>query len=96
VRRGDRIDHYETVRRHKDGSLIEISLTVSPVIDEHGAIIGVSKIARDITQRKRAEEALRAADRARTSSWQCSAMSFATLSARWRVPSESSILKIDP
>ena len=65
VRRGDRVDHYETVRRHKDGSLIEISLTVSPVIDQHGAIIGVSKIARDITQRKRAEEALRAADRAK-------------------------------
>jgi PAS domain S-box-containing protein len=64
-RRGDRIDHYETVRRHKDGSLIEISLTVSPIIDEHGAIIGASKIARDITQRKRAEEALRAADRAK-------------------------------
>src|SRR5579862_6211640 len=65
IRRGDRTDHYETVRRHKDGSLIEISLTVSPIIDEHGTIIGASKIARDITQRKRAEEALRAADRAK-------------------------------
>jgi PAS domain S-box-containing protein len=65
VRRGDRIDHFETVRRHKDGSLIEISLTISPIIDERGAIIGASKIARDITQRKRAEEALLAADRAK-------------------------------
>jgi PAS domain S-box-containing protein len=65
VRRGDRINDYETVRCHKDGSLIEISLTVSPIVDEHGAIIGASKIARDITQRKRAEEALRAADRAK-------------------------------
>ncbi len=65
VRRGERIDHYETVRRHKDGSLIEISLTISPIIDERGAIIGASKIARDITQRKRAEEALLAADRAK-------------------------------
>src|SRR5579862_3314796 len=65
IRRGDRTDHYETVRRHKDGSLIEISLTVSPVIDERGTITGASKIARDITQRKRAEEALRAADRAK-------------------------------
>jgi PAS domain S-box-containing protein len=65
VRRGDRIDHFETVRRHKDGSLIEISLTVSPIVDERGAIIGASKIARDITQRKRIEEALRAADRAK-------------------------------
>jgi PAS domain S-box-containing protein len=65
VRRGDRIDHFETVRRHKDGSLIDISLTISPIIDERGAIIGASKIARDITQRKRAEDALRAADRAK-------------------------------
>ncbi len=65
VRRGDRIDHYETVRRRKDGSLVDISLTVSPIIDEHGKIIGASKIARDITQRKRAEDALRAADRAK-------------------------------
>ena len=65
IRRGDRIDHYETVRRRKDGSLVDISLTVSPIIDEHGTIIGASKIARDITQRKRAEEALRAADRAK-------------------------------
>jgi PAS domain S-box-containing protein len=65
VRRGDRIDPYETVGRRKDGSLVDISLTVSPIIDEHGTIIGASKIARDITQRKRAEEALRAADRAK-------------------------------
>jgi PAS domain S-box-containing protein len=65
VRRGVRIDHYETVRRRKDGGLVDISLTVSPIIDEHGTIIGASKIARDITQRKRAEEALRAADRAK-------------------------------
>ena len=65
VRRGDRIDHYEAVRRRKDGSLVDISLSVSPIIDEHGTIIGASKIARDITQRKRTEEALRAADRAK-------------------------------
>jgi PAS domain S-box-containing protein len=65
VRRGDRINDYETVRRRKDGSLVDISLTISPIIDEHGAIIGASKIARDITQRKRAEEALRAAGRAK-------------------------------
>ena len=65
LRRGDRIDQFETVRRRKDGSLVDISLTISPIIDEHGTIIGASKIARDITQRKRAEEALRAADRAK-------------------------------
>jgi PAS domain S-box-containing protein len=56
IRRGERIDHYETVRRRKDGSLIDISLTVSPVKNAQGKIIGASKIARDITDRKRADE----------------------------------------
>jgi PAS domain S-box-containing protein len=59
IRRGEPVDHYETVRRHKDGSLIDISLTVSPTRDAKGAIVGASKIARDITERKRAEQALR-------------------------------------
>jgi len=59
IRCGEPVDHYETVRRHKDGSLIDISLTVSPMRDAKGAIVGASKIARDITERKRAEEALR-------------------------------------
>jgi PAS domain S-box-containing protein len=61
IRRGERIDHYETVRRRKDGSLIEISLTVSPITNAAGVIVGASKIARDITERKRAETALRQA-----------------------------------
>ena len=56
IRRGERIDHYDTVRRRKDGSLIDISLTVSPLKDADGRIIGASKIARDITERKRAQE----------------------------------------
>src|SRR4029079_5466872 len=56
VRRGERVDHYDTVRRRKDGSLIDISLTVSPLKDGDGRIIGASKIARDITERKRAQE----------------------------------------
>jgi len=51
IRRGQRIDHYETVRRRKDGSLFDISVTVSPLKDEDGKIIGASKIARDITDR---------------------------------------------
>lgn len=53
LRRGERINHFETVRRHKGGSGIDISLTVSPVRDRTGKVIGASKIARDITERKR-------------------------------------------
>jgi PAS domain S-box-containing protein len=59
ISRGEVIDHYETVRRRKDGSLIDISLTVSPIYDERGNIIGASKIARDISRLKRTEERLR-------------------------------------
>jgi PAS domain S-box-containing protein len=55
IRRGEKIHHYETVRRRKDGSLVDISL-VSPIVDETGRIVGASKIARDITARKRLEE----------------------------------------
>jgi PAS domain S-box-containing protein len=56
IRAGERIDHYETIRRRKDGSLIEISLSVSPIRGRDGDIIGASKIARDISERRRAEE----------------------------------------
>jgi PAS domain S-box-containing protein len=63
VRRGERIEHYETVRRCKDGSLIDISLTVSPIRDCNGRITGASKIARNITERKRAETAVRDSER---------------------------------
>lgn len=59
LRRGERIEHYETVRMRKDGSRLEVSLSVSPIADSSGTIIGASKIARDITMRKRTEEALR-------------------------------------
>lgn len=52
LRRGERIDHFETVRMTKDGRRVEVSLTVSPVYDESGQVIGASKIARDITERK--------------------------------------------
>jgi PAS domain S-box-containing protein len=55
IRRGERVEHYETVRQRKDGSLIDISLTISPVKNGQGKIIGASKIARDITERKRSE-----------------------------------------
>ncbi|HYE13524.1 MAG TPA: PAS domain S-box protein, partial [Pyrinomonadaceae bacterium] len=59
LRAGQRIEHYETVRVRKDGSFVDISLTVSPIRGPDGRIIGASKIARDISERKRAEEALR-------------------------------------
>lgn len=53
--RGERIDHYETVRRRKDGTLVDVSLTVSPVRDKTGNIVGASKIVHDISERKRRE-----------------------------------------
>ncbi|MBB3609579.1 PAS domain S-box protein [Rhizobium sp. BK602] len=56
VRRGERTERYETVRRRRDGSLVDVSLTVSPVRDGRGSIIGASKIARDISERKRERE----------------------------------------
>ena len=56
IRRGERIDHFETVRQRKHGSLIVVSLTVSPVKDANGKIVGASKIARDITEQKRNQE----------------------------------------
>ncbi len=55
IRRGERVDHYETTRRRKDGKLVQVSLTVSPMRDGRGRVIGASKIARNITERKTAE-----------------------------------------
>jgi PAS domain S-box-containing protein len=62
LKRGERIDHFETVRSRKDGTLLDISLTISPVKDGAGAVIGASKVARDITEAKRIERALRASE----------------------------------
>jgi PAS domain S-box-containing protein len=64
IGRGESIEHYETIRRRKDGTDFHISLTISPLIDAQGKVIGASKIARDITERKYAEETLRDRDRA--------------------------------
>jgi PAS domain S-box-containing protein len=58
LRRGERIDHYETVRQKKDGRLFDISITVSPLTDEEGNIVGASKIARDISEQKQAQRIL--------------------------------------
>src|SRR4030095_6677535 len=61
-KRGESVDHFETVRVTKDGSLLELSLTISPIKDATGRVIGASKIARDITKRKQSEEELRASE----------------------------------
>jgi PAS domain S-box-containing protein len=58
TRRGESLDHYETVRRRKDGKLIDVSLTISPIKGPKGEIVGVSKIARDITEKKQTEQRL--------------------------------------
>jgi PAS domain S-box-containing protein len=62
IRKGERVDHFETIRQKKDGQLVNISLTVSPVKDDLGRVTGASKVARDITERKEAEEARKDAE----------------------------------
>jgi PAS domain S-box-containing protein len=53
---GERVDHFETVRVRRDGTMVDVSLTISPILDERGHVVGASKIARDISDRKQAEE----------------------------------------
>jgi len=71
VTRGEVVDHFETVRQRKDGSMLDVSLTVSPIKDEAGRIVGASKISRDISERKRVEEERRRTEqeRARLLDW---------------------------
>jgi light-regulated signal transduction histidine kinase (bacteriophytochrome) len=64
IRNGERVNHYQTKRRTKDGRVLTVSLTVSPIRDGSGKIIGASKVARDITEREQSELALRAANEA--------------------------------
>jgi two-component system sensor kinase FixL len=59
LRQGERIDHFETLRRRKDGEIIDVSVTISPLHDESGALVGASKVARDITAARRAQDQLR-------------------------------------
>jgi PAS domain S-box-containing protein len=59
LKRGERVDHFQTVRMRKDGTTLEVSLTISPVKDSAGRVVGASKVARDITDSKRIERALR-------------------------------------
>jgi PAS domain S-box-containing protein len=68
LQRGERVDHFETIRKHKDGSLLNISLMISPVRDAQGRVVGASKVARNITERKRQEKALQEANEALTQS----------------------------
>jgi PAS domain S-box-containing protein len=64
LRRGERIEHFQTVRRRKDGQLVDVSLTISPVRDSAGNIVGASKVGRDITAQVRADERLRDSEEA--------------------------------
>jgi PAS domain S-box-containing protein len=59
LRRGERVDHFHTLRRRKDGTLLDVSLTISPVRDSSGRVVGASKVARDITEQRRVEQTLR-------------------------------------
>jgi len=59
LKRGERVDHFETVRQRKDGTMLDASLTISPVRDGSGRVVGASKVARNITERKQIERALR-------------------------------------
>ena len=61
IRRGERFDHFETIRLAKDGRQLDVSITVSPIKDSTGHVVGASKVARDITERKKTEEALKKA-----------------------------------
>src|ERR1700731_2378237 len=64
LKRGERIDHFETTRRTRDAGRIPVSLSVPPVRDSRGMVIGASKVARDISERKRAEQILRESEQA--------------------------------
>ncbi len=58
IRRGEKVDHYRTRRRRKDGTVIDVSLTVSPIRDEAGEIVGASKVGRDVTEKRRSPDLL--------------------------------------
>src|SRR6266849_2503915 len=77
LQRGERVDSFETLRRRKGGQDIHVSVTISPIRDASGRIIGASKVARDISDRKRAEEALaQAKEAAETASRELEAFSY--------------------
>jgi PAS domain S-box-containing protein len=85
IRAGHRVDHYETTRVRKDGRSIAISLTVSPIYDVNGKLVGASSIARDISERKRADEQLRAASQYARSLIESSLDPLVTISAEGKI-----------
>lgn len=86
IKQGERIDQYETVRLRKDGSPVEVSLTISPIKDTNGDIIGASKIIQDITQRKRTEQDLKIAHDRLLAASNAKDNFLATLSHELRTP----------
>jgi PAS domain S-box-containing protein len=81
LRAGKRIEHYETVRVTKDGRLIDVALTISPVRDQTGQIVGASKILRDITERKRIERECKSCSQNAINSWRANVLPAAKQSA---------------
>ncbi len=85
IRNGVRVEHYETVRRRKDGRTIAVSLTVSPIYDDAGRLLGASSIARDITERKRADEQIVSASQYARSLIEASLDTLVTISAEGKI-----------
>jgi PAS domain S-box-containing protein len=86
LQQGERLDHFETQRRRKDGTIIDVSLTISPIRNAEGIIVGASKVARDITGQKEAQRRLAMAHEALKRSDQMKAEFLATLSHELRTP----------
>jgi PAS domain S-box-containing protein len=86
LKRGERVDHFETIRVRKDGTQLEISLTISPLKDASGRVVGASKVARDITELKRARAALREAKEAAEAANKAKDRFLAALSHELRTP----------